>query len=56
VTPPWFKHTVIYALDVETFADSDGDGACWDAETRRVELDGYGFGWFWHGPAGEDRS
>jgi maltose alpha-D-glucosyltransferase/alpha-amylase len=26
VTQPWFKNTVIYTLDVETFADGDGDG------------------------------
>lgn len=26
MTDPWFKHTVIYALDVETYADGNGDG------------------------------
>jgi trehalose synthase len=49
ISDVWWKHTVIYCLDVETFLDADGDG-CGDLPglSERVEyLTGLGIGCLW---------
>ncbi|HEV2735651.1 MAG TPA: alpha-amylase family glycosyl hydrolase, partial [Longimicrobiaceae bacterium] len=48
----WYKNTVIYSLDVESFMDADGDG-CGDFEglTRRLDyLQALGVGAVWLAP------
>jgi maltose alpha-D-glucosyltransferase / alpha-amylase len=48
----WYKNTVVYNVDLETFQDSDGDG-CGDFEglSRRLDyLEGLGVGALWLGP------
>jgi maltose alpha-D-glucosyltransferase/alpha-amylase len=48
----WYKNTVVYSLDVETFMDGNGDG-CGDFEglIRRLEyLQSLGVGAVWLGP------
>jgi maltose alpha-D-glucosyltransferase/alpha-amylase len=48
----WYRNTVVYSLDLETFQDSDGDG-CGDFEglVRRLDyLDALGVGTLWLAP------
>jgi maltose alpha-D-glucosyltransferase/alpha-amylase len=48
----WYKNTVVYSLDVESFMDADGDG-CGDFEglTRRLDyLQALGVGAVWLAP------
>jgi hypothetical protein len=38
IEDPWYKNTVIYSLDLETFMDSNGDGVGdFEGLTRRLE-------------------
>jgi len=48
----WFKNTVVYSLDLETFMDTDGDGVGdFEGLTRRLDyLKALGVGTRWLSP------
>lgn len=48
----WYKNTVIYSLDLETFMDSNGDGiGDFEGLTRRLEyLQSLGISTIWLSP------